>query len=234
MNILITGAGKGIGLELVKLFAQESGNNIIAVSRNTAAIHHWLGHERGNTLPFAGIFPFTFDLLAGDLQQLEEFTALHTNRLDVVINNAGFLLNKPWYDISREDFDRVFHTNVRAVLETTQALFPLLGEGSHILNISSMGGVQGSVKFPGLSVYSASKAAVAVLTECLALEMKESGIAVNALALGAVQTEMLSEAFPGYQAPLTAAQMASFIAQFARTGHRFFNGKVIPVALSTP
>ncbi len=234
MNILITGAGKGIGLELVKLFASESGNNVIAVSRNTAALYGWLEHERAGSLPFSGVYPFSFDLLNGDLQQLKEFTTMHTGRLDIVINNAGFLLKKPWQDISREDFDRVFHTNVRAVLETTQVLYPFLGQGSHVLNISSMGGVQGSVKFPGLSVYSASKAAVAVLTECLALEMNDSGIAVNALALGAVQTEMLAAAFPGYQAPLTASEIAGFIADFARSGQRYFNGKVIPVALSTP
>ena len=70
------------------------------------------------------------------------------------------------------------------------------------MHISSMGGVQGSSKFPGLSLYSAAKGAVCVFTESLSTEWVQRGIAVNALALGAVQTEMLDEAFPGFQAPV--------------------------------
>jgi NAD(P)-dependent dehydrogenase (short-subunit alcohol dehydrogenase family) len=105
-------------------------------------------------------------------------------------------------------------------------------KGSHILNISSMGGFQGSVKFPGLSYYSASKAALACLSECLALEFDELGIKVNCLALGSVQTEMLEEAFPGYKAPIDAKKIGEFIADFAINGNKFINGKIIPVALT--
>jgi 3-oxoacyl-[acyl-carrier protein] reductase len=97
-----------------------------------------------------------------------------------------------------------------------------------------MGGIQGSSKFPGLAAYSSSKGALITLTEMLAEEYKESNISFNALALGAVQTEMLAEAFPGYQASTTAREMARFIADFALNGHQFFNGKVLPVAHSTP
>ena len=97
-----------------------------------------------------------------------------------------------------------------------------------------MGGFQGSSKFPGLSAYSASKAALGNLTECLAEEFKEMGIAVNALALGAVKTEMLEEAFPGYVPPVNAQEMAGFMANFATSGHHFFNGKILPVSVSTP
>ena len=109
-----------------------------------------------------------------------------------------------------------------------------MNTNSHIVNIGSMGGFQGSAKFKGLSLYSAAKGAVAVLTESMAEEFKERGIKVNALALGAVQTEMLASAFPGYKAPLTAGQMAEFIADFALNGHKYFNGKILPVSLSTP
>jgi NAD(P)-dependent dehydrogenase (short-subunit alcohol dehydrogenase family) len=109
-----------------------------------------------------------------------------------------------------------------------------MSSGSHIVNISSMGGFQGSAKYKGLSYYSASKAALACLTECLATEFTEFGISVNCLALGAVQTEMLDEAFPGYKAPVDAKQMAEFISGFALTGHKFFNGKILPVALGNP
>jgi len=85
-----------------------------------------------------------------------------------------------------------------------------------------------------MSLYSASKGALAILTESLAEELKEQNIRVNALALGAVQTEMLEEAFPGYQAAVTAEEMADFITDFALKAHSYINGKIIPVSLSTP
>jgi NAD(P)-dependent dehydrogenase (short-subunit alcohol dehydrogenase family) len=97
-----------------------------------------------------------------------------------------------------------------------------------------MGGYQGSMKFPGLALYSASKGALAVMSECLAEEFKETGIKVNCLALGAAQTEMLKEAFPNYQPPLSAEEMASFVCDFALRGQSFFNGKILPVALTDP
>jgi NAD(P)-dependent dehydrogenase (short-subunit alcohol dehydrogenase family) len=107
-------------------------------------------------------------------------------------------------------------------------------KGSHIVNISSMGGYQGTSKYPGLSYYSASKAALAILSECLAVEFRELGIKVNCLALGSVQTEMFSEAFPGHRASVSAEDMGEFIAEFALTGHKVFNGKILPVAISNP
>ena len=85
-----------------------------------------------------------------------------------------------------------------------------------------------------MAAYSSSKGAVSILTELLAEEFKETGPFVNALALGAVQTEMLSEAFPGLDVPMDAKTMAAYIAQFALTGHRFYNGKVLPVSNTTP
>ena len=111
---------------------------------------------------------------------------------------------------------------------------PFLKENSHVLNISSIGGVQGSLKFPGLAAYSSSKGALLTLTELLAEEYKDSKISFNALALGAVQTEMLEEAFPGYKAPVSAAEMAAYIFNFATTGHRFYNGKILQVSSNTP
>lgn len=97
-----------------------------------------------------------------------------------------------------------------------------------------MGAFQGSAKFAGLSAYSASKAALHTLTECLALELADRQIKVNCLALGSAQTEMLEQAFPGYQSPVMAFEMGKYIADFALTGHRFFNGKILPVAVTTP
>ena len=154
--------------------------------------------------------------------------------IDVLINNAGSLINKPFLEISSSDFEAVFKVNVFAVASLTRLMLPMMNAKGHVLNITSMGGVQGSAKFPGLSAYSSSKGALVILTELLAEEYKESGPSFNALALGAVQTEMLEEAFPGYKAPVSAVQMAEYIIDFALKGHQFYNGKVLPISSSTP
>lgn len=157
-------------------------------------------------------------------------------RVDVILNNAGLLINKKFGEFSREEASQIFDTNFFSAAAVIQQLLPLMGgeTTSHIVNIGSMGGFQGSSKFAGLSYYSASKAALACLSECLAEEFKEKNIKVNCLALGAAQTEMLEEAFPGIKAPLTAEEIAEFIGQFMVSGHRFFNGKTLPVSVSTP
>jgi NAD(P)-dependent dehydrogenase (short-subunit alcohol dehydrogenase family) len=143
-------------------------------------------------------------------------------------------MKKEFSALSDEDFDDVFNINVKTVFKLSRALLSYFNTSAHIVNMSSMGGIQGSKKFPGLSLYSASKAAIAVLTEAMAEEFKERHISVNCLAFGAVQTEMFAEAFPGYAAPLQPDEMAGFVADFALNGHRYFNGKVLPVSLSTP
>ena len=144
------------------------------------------------------------------------------------------LINKPFLETSGDDLASMFESNVLGHFNMIQHLLPLMGSGSHIVNIGSMGGFQGSVKFPGLSAYSASKAALHTLTECLAFELPETGIKINCLALGSAQTEMLEKAFPGYQSPVLAFEMGKYVADFARTGHKFFNGKILPVAVTTP
>lgn len=234
MNILVTGAGKGLGLALVKKFSEEPGNKIIAVSRNIEKINEFIGKGQPGRMNFAEIIPYSFNLVTGDYRELKDFVSLHFDSLDILINNAGYLIRKPFLEISDEDFDTTFNTNVKAVFKIIRTMFPLCVTNTHIINITSMSGFQGSVKFPGLSAYSASKAAVAGLTESLAVELTQKGIVVNALAMGSVQTEMFAEAFPGYIAPLTAAQMADFVVDFAKNGYKFFNGKVLPVAVSTP
>jgi 3-oxoacyl-[acyl-carrier protein] reductase len=144
------------------------------------------------------------------------------------------MLNKPFESITEKEVTEIFHVNFNAPFMLIQESLPCMSPGSHIVNIGSMGGLNGTAKFSGLSVYSSSKGALGILTECLAEELKSSGISVNCLALGAVQTEMLTRAFPGYKAPLQASQMAEFIVHFSIHGHRTVNGKVLPVSLSTP
>lgn len=144
------------------------------------------------------------------------------------------MVNKPFSELSLEDFKQSYDVNVFGVFSLTQAVLPFFKKSSHVVNISSMGGVQGSAKFPGLAAYSSSKGALITLTELLAEEFKQTGPSFNVLALGAVQTEMLEEAFPGYKAPLTATQMAQYIIDFSLTGNTFYNGKVLEVSSSTP
>jgi NAD(P)-dependent dehydrogenase (short-subunit alcohol dehydrogenase family) len=167
--------------------------------------------------------------------QLAGLIKQHVNHIDILINNAGTLINKSFDAMSADEVNRLFSVNYTAPALLIKNLLPLLKAGkAHIVNITSMGGVQGSVKFAGLAHYSASKAALAVLTECLAEEYKNDDLVFNALALGSVQTEMLAEAFPNYKAPVTPEQMGAFIANFAINGRAFFNGKIIPVSITTP
>ncbi|MEZ4811539.1 MAG: SDR family oxidoreductase [Allomuricauda sp.] len=223
-NIIITGTSRGIGFELVRLFAQD-GHQVLALSRNAKPVLD---------LKMPNVHAFPFDLAnPKDFEKVSDFLE-RWNTVDVLINNAGRLLNKPFMETSPEEFEAVYKVNVFGVAQLTKTVLPKMGKDGHVVTISSMGGVQGSVKFPGLSAYSSSKGAVITLTELWAEEFKETGPSFNVLALGAVQTEMLAEAFPGYQAPVTALEMAAYIKDFALTGQKLYNGKLLQVSNSTP
>ncbi len=228
MNVIITGASRGIGLELVKIFTGNKKNRVIALSRNIEPLKKLKAAKNLQYL--------SFDLSHNEgVLQLNKLVEEHLHqKVDILINNAGLLIKKPFSRFLPEDFDQLFATNVKGPVQLIQNLLPYLNPGSHVVNIGSMGGYQGSVKFPGLSLYASSKGALAILSECLAVELQPQNIFVNALAIGAVDTEMLKEAFPGYQAGVTSSDMASYIADFAMNGHKIFNGKILPVSLSTP
>jgi len=224
-NVIITGTSRGIGFELAQLFAKNN-HNVLALSRNSEPL---------NNLNIQNITSLSVDLSnESDLKKVIDFVASHWKKVDVLINNAGKLINKPFENLTSTDFLEVYKINVFAVAELTRQIIPFLSKGSHVVTISSIGGVQGSIKFPGLAAYSSSKGAVLTLTELLAEEYKEQQISFNALALGAVQTEMLEEAFPGYKAPVSAKEMASYMYNFALIGNQFFNGKIIQVSSTTP
>ncbi|MCF8368120.1 MAG: SDR family oxidoreductase [Bacteroidales bacterium] len=234
MNIIVTGASKGLGFEIVKAFSAISNHRIIAIARNEGQLIK-LQSDCASINPQAHIIPFSFDLENFDTKKLKDFlTQNKITQVDVLINNAGLLIVKPFQKLSDSDFDKLFNINLKSIFKLTRDLMDIMPQRAHILNISSMGGFQGSAKFPGLSLYSASKGGLAILSECMAEEFKDRGIAVNCLAIGAVQTDMLAMAFPGYKAPLNPDEMAKFITDFALHGHRFFNGKILPVSLSTP
>ncbi len=230
MRIIITGASKGIGYETALVLAENPNHKILAIAR-----------DKNRLEALAALSPHgNIKALATDITRVENDELLKIvssmGGVDALVNNAGRLINKPFDSLSKVDWQQTFEVNLFAAVHLIQLLKPFLAKSqqAHIVNISSMGGFQGASKFPGLSAYSASKAAIAALTECLALEFKEDGIAVNCLAFGAVQTEMLEQAFPGYQAPLQANEMAEFVAYFTTRAHQYFNGKILPVSLSTP
>ena len=234
MNIVITGASSGVGFEAVIELLATSKHKVIALARSQNKLEKLAEISLGLN-PEAVIYPIVFDIVHDDYVDLQQFIKSNFDgTVDVLINNAGALVNKPFIELLETDFVEMLQSNFIGHVRIIQSLYQFMHAGSHILNIGSMGGFQGSSKFAGLSAYSASKAALHTLTECLAQEFSEKGIAVNCLALGSAQTEMLEKAFPGYQSPVMAFEMGKYIADFALTGHKFFNGKVLPVALRTP
>jgi 3-oxoacyl-[acyl-carrier protein] reductase len=234
MNIIVTGASRGIGFEIVKQLSSLKGNYIIAIARNTESLQK-LCQELPVGKNESFLYPFAADLnKKGFEKSVREYVLNRFNKIDILINNAGTLVNKPFDELTSEHFDEMFNVNTKAPFLIIKTLLPYFNQPSHIVNISSMGGYQGSEKFSGLSLYSASKGALAILTECLALELNEKGISVNCLALGAVQTEMLEEAFPGYKAKISPEEMAKYIVDFSLNGNKKHNGEIIPVTKSTP
>lgn len=223
-TIIITGTSRGIGAELVKQFALE-GHNVIALSRKA-------NPDFSN---LENVFFKSIDLSKEDeLSSLTNDLKQEFGTIDILIHNAGAIVNKPFSEISSQEFEYVYKVNVFGVAALNRAVLPLMPQGAHVITVSSMGGIQGSLKFPGLAAYSSSKGAVITLSELLAEEYKEQGVAFNVLALGAVQTEMLQEAFPGYQAPINPEGMATYIKDFALNGNKYFNGKVLQVSSTTP
>lgn len=225
-TIVVIGASRGIGLETAKRFAADPANRIMCFSRSIAA-------ETFAAFPNVETFQLDLSLPTTIAEDLGRALA-DVETIDILINNAGYIVVKPFAELSHEEILTAYQVNAIGVMQTIQSCLPKLKSGSHIVNISSMGGFQGSAKFAGLSAYSTSKAAVASLTELLAEELNETGIKINCLCLGSVQTEMLETAFPGYKAPLQPEEMAAFICDFAATVHRYMHGRIIPVSLTTP
>ncbi|MBL0738749.1 SDR family NAD(P)-dependent oxidoreductase [Flavobacterium sp. GN10] len=223
-NIIVTGTSRGIGYELALKFA-EAGHQVLAISRKIPQA--LLEHQNVTCL--------SVDLADETaLDQVENFLSSTWKKVDAVVHNAGALLLKPFAETTQADFESIYKVNVFAVANLTRICIPYLEKGSHVVTISSIGGVRGSLKFAGLAAYSSSKGAVITLTELLAEEYKEKGISFNVLALGSVQTEMLNEAFPGYQAPISAEGMATYIYDFTLNGNKYFNGKVLEVSSTNP
>lgn len=227
-NIIITGASRGIGYELAKQHLA-LGNRVLAISRNVEKLKELETFAKEDQYQFIGVDLTDFNEIEKVLEEVKSW-----ENVDVLYNNAGLCINKPFNEITQEDLVQSWQVNFMAPYRLIQILLPKFKISSHVVNISTMGAVQGSVKFPGLSVYSSSKSATVNLTELLAEELKENGPRINAVALGAVQTEMLEEAFPGYIAPTQPCEMAEYLVEFGLNGWKYFNGKIQQASISTP
>jgi 3-oxoacyl-[acyl-carrier protein] reductase len=229
MNIIINGGSRGIGKETALFLAKDNSNQVIITGRNIRALNEI-------SALCQNIYPVQADISVPEeiTETFREKVMQRFTKVDVLINMAGSLVSEEFMKMKDQDARLMMEINFFGPAAVIRILRPHMEKGSHILNISSMGGYQGSAKFRGLSYYSASKAAIACLSECLAEEFRDSGISVNCLALGAVQTEMFEEAFPGYKAPVIAGEIASFISYMALNGQKFMNGRIIPVTLGNP
>ena len=218
-NAIITGTSSGLGFELVNKFIAEN-YNIISLSRSTCSIKSSLVEH------------CNFDITnPKSISELKKLIQSKYKTIDILINNAGMLINKPFVELSKKEFISVYDVNFFGVIELIQGILPFFKSKSQIINISSIGGLNGTNKFKGLSAYSSSKGALNILTEVLAEEFKETGPVINSLCLGSVQTKMLEQAFPGYKAQVQPREMANFIYDFSQSGGKVFNGKIIPISL---
>ena len=230
-NIVITGASSGIGYFTAKELVNR-GHTVFAIARREEKLDKLLKE----VIKYKGrLIIIPFDLSTFNKSILDS----HFNdvdKIDILINNAGLLLNKNFLEIKEEEIIEVLNVNYISVIKTIQYFHSLLKESKkpHILNISSVGGVTGSVKFPGLSIYSSSKGALSILSECLAEDFKEDNIRVNCLALGSVDTEMLKQAFPDYKSDTSPELMSSYIVSFALEGMNVINGVTQTVSVSNP
>jgi short-subunit dehydrogenase len=231
---IITGAASGIGYETAKALAKSNLKQMFLVSRREANLMR-LHREIFEINKCMDIHILPFDIQNGDFVHLKKEIENKLENINILINCAGVLINKPFEKLTTADMQTMMEVNFYSPLKIVQSLVDsFVPEESHIVNIGSMGGFQGSAKFPGLVGYSASKAAIANMTESLAVELEKHKVRINCLALGAVQTDMLANAFPDYAAPQSASSVGKFIADFAINGYKYFNGKILPVSISTP
>ncbi len=231
MNIIVNGGSSGIGREIVLQLSLEKDNQILVTGRNEPRLKELQMECLNENVSY-----LIMDIsdLGNRTEAVRDQIYNRFSKLDILINVAGSLIVEDFMNLSDRDSRKMMETNFFGPATFIRLLVPLMSAGSHIVNISSMGGYQGSSKYRGLSFYSASKAALSCLSECLAVELNDSGVSVNCLALGSVQTEMFENAFPGFKASLGPEEMARFISYFAVNGNKYFNGKVLPVAVNNP
>ncbi len=226
--IIVAGAGKGIGLAVVKnILAEFPEKKILAISRNTSNLDFFknTGH----------LIVVNADLASLSTENIKFINSqIQTDNLKGIIFTAGVLDKYPIPEIKKENFESIFQNNLWSFIELIKSVYSSINSTTHIVSIGSMGGITGTQKFKGMSLYSTSKAALSLFTECLAEELKEIGASANCLAIGAVNTEMMKKAFPDYSANIDPESMAEFIVDFTINRKNLFNGQVIPVTSTNP
>ncbi len=228
-TVCITGASRGLGLALTKAFLQKTDYMVIAISRSREIV------GLNSSLK---AHPERLKCVCADITTTEGRNVIYKDvkevgELSILMHNAGALLYKPFLEIGENELEQIYRVNVFAPFLLTQKLFPLF-QNAHVINISSIGGVEGSLKFPGLSAYSSSKAALNCLTEMWTEEFKSTSHSFNCLALGSVQTEMFEHAFPGMDASSSPDEMANYILDFALDAPKVMRGKIIPLSKQNP
>lgn len=216
---MVTGGGRGIGAATARLLARE-GCNIAVLSRSLDELSIVCREIRAE----GGRAELVVCDVADEASVQHAFRAVDAwfGGLDILINNAGVIAQGTVDQMEVTGFDRILSVNVRGVFLCTQAAFPRMRMrgGGAIVNISSLGGIRGTQKFPGFSAYTASKFAVIGLTEAHAVEGRPLGIRVNAVAPGAIDTAMLREAAPGLATdtkPEDIAPVITFLADHERS-----------------
>jgi NAD(P)-dependent dehydrogenase (short-subunit alcohol dehydrogenase family) len=207
---IVTGAGSGIGRAAALRFAR-AGARVVLFGRTPQKLEGTAAAIReagGETLWIAGD--------AGreeDVQTLFERVLASYERVDILLNCAGVVAVKPFVEMDAATWDEVLRVNLRGTFLCCQQAFRAMGKqgGGVILNISSLSGVKGVEKFPGLSAYNVSKAGVASLSEILAVEGKALNIRVATVSPGAVDTEMLRQAAPHLKAGMTPEELAEIL-----------------------
>lgn len=178
---IVTGGGSGIGRAIAKRFACD-GANVIIVGRGEKALKKVC---EGNS---------NISYVAGDITDSKVVETLVNTakekfgRLDIIVNNAGWCPVQPITKMTVEDYDKAFDLDVRAVVDLTTKALPMIIEAKgNIINLSSVGATHPGVN---LSMYTGAKAAIENFTKVWAVELADTGVRVNAIAPGAIRTNI--------------------------------------------
>jgi len=222
---IVTGASSGIGRAAAELLAAR-GALVAIFSRSGGKLAEIAARWPQNMLPVPGD--------VADLSAIEKLFADTESRFgecEILVNNAGMVEPKPLVEATLEEWERAFAVNVRGAFLTSRRALPsmIARRRGAIVNVASISGVPGPQKFPGFTAYCASKAAVIGLTDALAAEVGGSGVRVNAVSPGSVDTPMWAEVSGGAKADMTPEEIAETILFLASDRSRPMNGQNLHV-----
>lgn len=222
---IVTGASSGIGRATAELFAAR-GALVAVFARSVEKLSEIAGRWPGRMLAVAGD--------VARLESIEKLFAETESRFgtcEILVNNAGTVEPRRLVDSTVDEWERTFAVNVRGAFLASRRALPsmIANRRGAIVNVASISGVPGPQKFPGFTAYCASKAAVIGLTDALAVEVGESGVRVNAVSPGSVDTPMWAEVSGGSAADMTPEEIAETILFLASDRSRPMNGQNLHV-----